>query len=185
MSSLSGHPKLLNELDVYNDFLLLICRLKKLREAVATIFPYMIRVNVEINNRLSYNLSFNTSQNCKRAEIWRNMSLWNFSVSVTEFKGKKRFSTYSIGTCSWTTLSGCSFPGLTTFIYQLQRNIRACNLGFLTTCRYAILNEQLYKEVWNWIYKNGTREEPERGGCSFSFPASLLFLVKLYPELSN
>ena len=53
---------------------------------------------------------------------------------------QKKPSTYSMGTWNWTVLSGSSLPGLTIFMYQLQRNIRACNVGFFTTCRYAILN---------------------------------------------
>ena len=49
--------------------------------------------------------------------------------------------------------SGISLPGLTIFMYQLQRNIRACNCGLFTTCRNAILNEQLSRGLDpNWQF---------------------------------
>ena len=51
--------------------------------------------------------------------------------------------TYSIGTLNTAMLSGTSLVGRTHFINHSGRKILACNLGFLTTCLYAILDTNM------------------------------------------
>jgi hypothetical protein len=64
--------------------------------------------------------------------------------------------TYSIGTWNTATLSGTSFVGLTHFRNHSGRKILACNLGFLTTFLYAILDTDISIHVVSGIHLSST-----------------------------